>query len=157
MSNSLEPKGPPAGRIARIKHDGAASAAELREFLRSVKGKSPQEVMGAMAQSSLVQSTVIATAAICMILVGASVIAYAFPSQDDAVANKQTVDENKSQGSENTDSSEAQTGADDAQDSVAGDDDRDKALDHLGIGDTKQLKPGEDPLKSLDDLLDGVK
>jgi hypothetical protein len=113
--------------------------------------------MGAMAQSSLVQSTVIATAAICMILVGASVIAYAFPSQDDAVANKQTVDENKSQGSENTDSSEAQTGADDAQDSVAGDDDRDKALDHLGIGDTKQLKPGEDPLKSLDDLLDGVK
>lgn len=155
MSDSSKPSGPPAGRIAKLKHDGAASAAELREFLESVKGKSPQEVMGAVATSSLVQSTIIAAGALCLILIGASVIAYALPTQDDGVATKKSVETDNSPNDGNRDAAEADSNA--AGDTAAANEAADKALDHLGIRETKQTKPGEDPLNSLNDLLDGVK
>src|SRR5687768_7042887 len=47
-----------AGDLGRIKRDGTATAAELQKFLQDLKGKSPQEVLGSVAQSRLLQSVV---------------------------------------------------------------------------------------------------
>lgn len=55
-------------RLRRFGADVAASGDELREFLQQCRGKSPQEVLGLVAQSGLVRAT--CTAAVgCVILV----------------------------------------------------------------------------------------
>ena len=57
---------PPAGIVGdihRLKTNGAATVAEIREFLATTRGKSPQEVMGMVAGSNLIWSTLIASAA----------------------------------------------------------------------------------------------
>lgn len=47
--------------VRRMKEGTQATAAELREFLSGMRGRSPQEMLGAVAASSLVQCTVAAT------------------------------------------------------------------------------------------------
>ena len=47
--------------VKRLKADGTASVEELREFLGQLKGKSPQEMLGIMAESGLVKGMVTAT------------------------------------------------------------------------------------------------
>lgn len=49
------------GDLRRLKSEGTASIAELKEFLGKMRGRSPQEVLGQIAQSSLVQCTIWAT------------------------------------------------------------------------------------------------
>ena len=46
--------------IERLKTGTAATTEELREFLGALKGRSPEEVMGVVAQSNLVGSTILA-------------------------------------------------------------------------------------------------
>lgn len=45
------------------KQNRQAVQAELRDFLSQMRGKSPQEMLGAIASSNLIQSTIAATAA----------------------------------------------------------------------------------------------
>ena len=49
------------GDFHRLKVNGAATVAELRDFLAQTRGKSPQEVLGMVAGSNLVWSTLLAT------------------------------------------------------------------------------------------------
>lgn len=69
----------PMGRkLRRLGADVAASSEELREFVQRFRGKSPQEVLGLVAQSGLVRAT--GTAAVgCAILVAVfTVLPYAW-------------------------------------------------------------------------------
>lgn len=47
--------------MKNLRDNSAASAGELREFMKEFKGKSPQEMLGVLAQSGLVKCTAIAT------------------------------------------------------------------------------------------------
>ena len=47
--------------IKRLRTDGTASVEELRQFLRQLKGKSPQEMLGIVSESGLVKGMVTAT------------------------------------------------------------------------------------------------
>lgn len=49
------------GDMRRMKEDGAASAEELRDFVRQLRGRSPKEMLGIVAKSNLFQGSLTAT------------------------------------------------------------------------------------------------
>lgn len=55
---AAEPAWGPIRDLHRLKSDGAASLAELQEFLAKMKGRRPEEVLGMVSGSRLVQSMV---------------------------------------------------------------------------------------------------
>ncbi len=64
MSQIENDSGQPRGAfkdVKRLQTDGVASVEELREFLGQLKGKSPQEMLGIVAESGLVKGMVTAT------------------------------------------------------------------------------------------------
>lgn len=67
--DSPTPKRGISGDLQRIKAGTAATNEELREFMRKLKGKRPQEVMGLVAQSGLFQGVALATIG-CVVLIG---------------------------------------------------------------------------------------
>lgn len=56
--------------MRQVRTHGNASMQELREFLGSMKGRRPQEVLGLIAQSSLVQGMFWSTMIVAVLLVG---------------------------------------------------------------------------------------
>ena len=54
-------RGGVANDLHKLRTNGAASAAELREFLSSIRGKSPEDALGAFASSNLIQALLIST------------------------------------------------------------------------------------------------
>lgn len=66
----LQPLGGPRRDVERLRRDGAATIAEVREFVAKMHGKSPQEVLGAVATSGLFLNLVLATLlTTCMVAV----------------------------------------------------------------------------------------
>ena len=55
--------------LENIKQNGSASLVELKQFLSRLQGRSPQEVVGLVSTSLLVQSMIIATLASLAIMV----------------------------------------------------------------------------------------
>ena len=49
--------------VKNLKENGSASLDELREFLKTLKARSPQEVIGIVKTSLLIQSLAISTGA----------------------------------------------------------------------------------------------
>lgn len=149
------------GELSQLKTNGAASAGELREFIGSLKGKSPQEVLGAVAQSGLTRGIVQATIGFVVVLVTFSVVPYGYnkiwPSTDGTTAAKTTDDDPAAETKPETDpaaSSKQPVATADDVPVGAGD-----VTDVLGIGETKTSDPNANPLESksnLDNLLDGV-
>ena len=170
---SPEPSG--AGLARDVRHlrvHGAASAAELREFLSKARGRSPQEVLGMVAGSRLTRSMVLATFGTVLVLVVGSVVPW--------LMNRATAD-GKSDGSssanaaaaspaETEKSSEAAATPETADPTVStaasapvetnpkpNQADAEKAVNVMGLGDTKAADPKSNPLeKKLDSLLDNL-
>lgn len=169
--------------IERIKVGGTATAAELREFIGSLKGKRPQEVMGAVTGSGLVQCTTLATIITTLFLALFTVGPYvwnklnpvaktaqaapaaATTAQPTAPASAQpaaTQPEKNTAPAKNdappTKGETAKSGAppiDPLEPSAAN---KQKALEKLGIGETKASDPKKNPLEnSADDLLKDLK
>lgn len=91
MSNSPSGRAPRgiAGEIHRAKIGTKATAAELREFVQEFHGRSPQEMLGLVAASNLVQATILATV-ITFIFMAAFTIGPYFLSSPAPVAAKPT-------------------------------------------------------------------
>ena len=159
---------PQAGGVARdvkrLKSDGAATVAELREFLGQMQGKSPQEVLGMVAKSGLTRSIGLATLLFVVLLVALTVIPYALdrrvagasaPAADKGAAAKQ-----EAAGPRESKPAEGPAGTPSAMragDSKVAQPKGDRALDALGIGETRVADPDKNPLEDkLDGLLDGV-
>lgn len=62
--------------LRRLKVNGSASIAELREFLGQMRGKRPQEVLGVIAQSSLFASLFYATVLVALTIGVLTVVPY---------------------------------------------------------------------------------
>ena len=146
--------------MKRVKESSAASVAELREFLGQLKGRSPQEVMGVVAQSSLVQGIMTATIATGVILLLGTVIPYAWFGGPDAAQAAEGNDTTSAAVSSEPSSSDAGDVVDneapaDATDSNAPD--LERAAKAMGIDQTKSADPETNPLDNkLDNLLDGI-
>lgn len=146
-----------------------ASAKELHDFIQSMRGRSPQEVLGAVANSGLAQGIGVSAVGTILLFVLFSAVPYliygppqvkpkaapekivvqptADPKSNESVATKNT----ESDSSKSADNANAAQGADGAVNPT-------RALEKLGESETKNADPNVNPLENgLDDLLDGKK
>ena len=146
--------------IKRLKNNGAASVVELREFLGQLKGRSPQEVMGVVAQSSLIQGITTATIVSAVLLVMFTVVPYAIyggraaatQSEPAAPIADVSTNANSQQTPLNTESISPQKIA-----AGKGQTDLQQAAKAMGIDKAAEADPDKNPLDSkLDNLLDGI-
>jgi hypothetical protein len=164
---AMEPKGKDQLAAARssfgplkdlhsVRSNGSASLGELREFLSTLHGKSPQEVIGIVSTSLLVQSMLIAlagTTAILMVFTVGPYFVYG-PPQAKAAAKKPAAAAAPATAATPA-TATTDSGASAATTSQP---DVEAASKVLGIDETKPADPGKNPLDNpnLDKLLDGV-
>ena len=137
-----------ASDLKKIRRNTAASSQEIREFLAQMRGKSPQEMLGMLASSSLVKCTLQAgigwLIVIAVFTLGPwlwsllnPVVAKAPPTPPVAAAVVPPAPAEPKP-------AEATPSA--------------KAAEKLGIGETKEAPPSQNPLeKATDDLLKDLK
>ncbi|MCE9603634.1 MAG: hypothetical protein K8U03_01885 [Planctomycetia bacterium] len=157
-----------AGDIHRARSGANATAEELREFVRQLRGRSPQEMLGVVAGSSLVRGTVAASVITLIFMVIGTLWPYAMRKMNPVVATKPAVVEaapaaaapaaaNPAAAPAAGTGAAAATPASGSAASDAGPGSPD-VLGKLGIGDTKISDPKKNPLdNSKDDLLKDLK
>ncbi len=125
-----------------IKRNSASTADELRGFMREMRGKSPAEMLGAIAQSTLVRSLVIATASLAILMLVLTVAPFLMAEKPDPkVAGPPKPD------------SPAETKLNPAKVKP-----EIKPLDVLGVGQEKKGKPKEvNPFENKEDPLGEIK
>lgn len=150
-----------AGDMKRLHGDVATSTDELREFVAGLRGRSPQEVLGAFGESGLFQGVVQATLGCVVLLAVLSVVPWAMradESEDTTTASAAAASAPAAATPETSDAGSATA-------AVAGQNSGDvpegvnpqEAAQRMGIDETKTAKPGENPLDSkFDSLLDGL-
>ncbi len=146
-----------AGDIRRLKTEGGATAVELREFLGRLKGRSPQEVMGVAAESSLFRSILTATAGCLVLLIVFTILPYAIHGKAGSVSDKTTPAPTPT--SDDKQPVPAVTNENTTNETAAspGEPDLERAAEAMGIGGTVEADPNSNPLDSkLDKLLDGI-
>jgi hypothetical protein len=161
---------PPASRAAfgplkeakNLHANGAASLAELKEFLGQLKGKNPQEVIGMVSASMLIQSMGLAVVATVVLMVVGTVIPYFMygPPKPKELATKPGAaakdSREKDSGSAKTDAKAQGATTDGAKSKTP---DAAKAAKAMGIDEVKEADPTKNPLDkgpNIDNLLDGL-
>ena len=160
---SKQPSGKIAGDFRRLKSDGAATVAELREFLGQMRGRNPKEVLGTVAESGLTRSILVATLGFAVLLAALTVVPYYLSDRDGPAsgpAGKQSAAgaQDPAQGGQPEAAGGPAlepAGAD--KPSGAAKPGGEKVIDALGIGETKTAEPDKNPLENrLDHLLDKI-
>jgi hypothetical protein len=163
LSETRPKPGGIARDLSRLKSDAAATAAELREFLGQVRGRSPQEMIGLAAESGLARSMLLATFLFALLLAGLTVVPYALRSHgadgSAPAANQGAVEEDRTEPDQpETRKKPAKPAA--AAPTVVPEDagaDPERAVDAMGIGETRVADPDKNPLEDkVDKLLDGI-
>ena len=153
--NKVKPMASPKEDLRRISKNTGAVVGELREFLSSLKGKSPKEMMGAVANSSLWMSLLLSTGIITVLLFALTAIPYVFKQFEDESATEAESAAEESQNettAQSSSSTEAATSAPEAPKTK-----QQATADALGIGEQKTAAPESNPLdSSTDDLLEGL-
>jgi hypothetical protein len=140
----------PLNDLRNVQSNGSASLGELREFLSHLHGKSPQEVIGIVSASLMVQSVVIATVVTLLLMIVFTVWPYlTVGPHDKPIAKKPAAA---------APPAAATTAATAAPDKPAAQPDAETAAKALGSDESKPADPGKNPLDrpDLDKLLDKV-
>lgn len=136
----------------RLKTEASATTSELRTFVRGLKGRSPQEVMGIVAGNSLVQALVTATIG-CAVMLAVLTIPFAFGSAKGKPKPKPAATAEAEPGKSEESSTKAAASSGD----VPSEADLQRASKAMGLDETKTADPKKNPLDSFDNLLDKVK
>ncbi len=140
------------GQMSRLRVHSGATAAELRQFVKQLRGRTPQEVIGVIAQSNLIRATALAAGGTFILLIVFTILPIllggsktkpqaASPAAATSPAAAKTDDGGKAVAPPVTAKTKDQ-----------------EAADKLGIGETKTLDPGKNPLDSVgDDLFKNIK
>jgi len=150
--------------IERLRSDSAATVSEIREFLSQMHGRSPQEVIGVVAKSGLARSIILATFLFVLLLIACTIVPYLLNERDGGTAGAAAgqTDAAKAPAAKpdesKPDEQPAETVATTAKDkSVSEEPDADRAIDAMGIGETRSADPDKNPMEDkLDKLLDGI-
>ena len=147
-----------AGQARRLKSDAAASAEELRQFIARMHGKSPQEVLGAVAESGLTRGIVISAIGALVILVVFTVGPFLLNELSADTAPAATTNPQRAAAQAEPNSTRSTTRQQSTEPEVVPEEaDLERATEAMGIGETKTADPDENPLDNkLDSLLDGV-
>jgi hypothetical protein len=146
--------------LKTLKENGAASAAEMAEFLAHLRGRRPQEVLGIVAGNGLTRGVVIASVwtlvLMALFTAGPYLWPKIFPPEKQAVAQDAPPAAAKpaAKPAEQSVAPEVPPAAAPATPAVPTKD----VLDKLGIGEAKQADPKTNPLENkVDDLLKDLK
>lgn len=162
LNEPASPRPGLGGELRNIRENGQASAQELRDFLKSVQGRSPQEVMGVVAQSGLTSSILLSTIGCVVLLVVFSVIPYQL---NKLAANDESAKTSAEEQSESDETNASTPAAENQQAASKTESPNEQPVgspdpsltDKLGIGETKEADPKSNPLNSkIDNLLDGI-
>ncbi|MBC7853672.1 MAG: hypothetical protein IAF94_09570 [Pirellulaceae bacterium] len=144
-----------SGDFRNLRTHGATSLGELKEFLEKLRRKSPQEVIGIVSSSLLIQSVIIATAITFVFMVAFTVGPFLLmepvkpkPAQTPAasVAPPTTATAAKAT------ATKGEKAAGPSEEDAA------KAVKAMGMDEAKAADPTTNPLeKDFDKLLDGAK
>ncbi len=143
--------------VKSLKRNSAAVTAELNQFMREMRGKSPREMLGAVARSSLARSGFTAAILLATVLFSATVIPFA--TRDDSNQAQQTRAQQTAEPIAATLPPQPTVPAPSLatntnQTAALPPSDKQKVADKLGIGETKQGQPSEpNPFETTDDLL----
>jgi hypothetical protein len=148
-----------------LRAGSAASLAELREFLTRLKGRKPQEVIGIVSASLLVQSMATALLIVLGLLVVFTVgpfLVYGPPEPKKSAsvptsASPDVATEVSAEGGVPAAASDSTAAISEAP-QVAGEPDPKKGSAAMGLDEAKQADPAKNPLDgpNLDKLLDGL-
>lgn len=139
--------------MKRLKTDASATTGELRAFIRGLKGRSPQEVMGIVAGNALTQGMVTATIG-CVVMLAVLTVPFAFGSAKNKAKSKPVA---ASAESEVTKDDATSTKSATANGDTPSEEDLKRASKAMGLDETKSADPKKNPLDSFDNLLDKVK
>ena len=155
-----------SGQIRQAKHGSIASANELKEFLRTVKGRSPDQLLGVVAQSELFLATITATVGTVILMAILTVGPYLMgvePVTAHPVQAKAAAPEAAPAATNPTPAAVAAPTDPAAKPAVTNPGDKpplstkDEAVKKLGVGEVKNADPKSNPLDGKgDDLLKGV-
>lgn len=134
----------------RLSTDAAASTAELRDFVRSLKGRSPQEVMGIVTSSALTQAIIGSTIA-TVVLIAVLTVPFAGGSAK-AKSTKPQAATSVTEPEPTKSNEKAASNSD-----TPSEEDIKKASKAMGLDETKTADPKKNPLDNFDNLLDKVK
>ena len=142
----------PASEVLRTSAAASASATELRQFINSLRGRSPQEMLGTVAASGLFAATAQATIATVVLIVVFTFGPYWLKS--DAKAAPKAAKPVATKPAEAEKPAVAATGA---ASETPNESDQKQAAKVMGMDETKAADPKVNPReKDLDKLLDGV-
>jgi hypothetical protein len=158
LSEHREPAGL-ARDIDRLKRHGGMSLSELRDFIKQLHGRKPSEVLGIVSSSALIRAMVESTVYLGIGILVLTIIP--FMMADDKGKPVAAADSSPSSGSEATPpvaSAVTDTAArSTTPDGTVSAEDAGKAVDVMGLGETKTADPNKNPLDNIDNLLDDVK
>ncbi|MCA9067273.1 MAG: hypothetical protein KDA84_00005 [Planctomycetaceae bacterium] len=161
LNEPASPRPGIGGELHHMRENGRASAQELRDFLKSVKGRSPQEVLGVVAQSGLATSILFSTIGCVVLLVVCSVIPYQLnklsaSEESEKSSAKAKVDSEEENTATPPPANQQATKTTEPQNETPGNGPDPSLPDKLGIGETKNADAKTNPLDSkIDNLLDG--
>lgn len=135
----------------RLRREATAATTELRHFIRGLKGRSPQEVMGIVASNALAQAML--TSVICCVLMLAVLsVPFAFGNSSKNKSKPKPVAVAEVEPSKSEADTKAATSGD-----TPSEGDLKRASKAMGLDETKVADPTKNPLDSFDNLLDKVK
>jgi hypothetical protein len=73
--------------VQAVRANSASTAKELRAFLVQLKGRSPREMLGMVAQSSLIKSVATATLLMAVVILVATIVPYGIGKYKQVVGN----------------------------------------------------------------------
>ena len=154
------PVSPPAGigftsDVRTLKESGTASVAELREFLKSLKARNPQEVIGIVSSNLLVQSLGLACVITAIFMVVFTVGPYMVygPMTSKGPPKKPAAPAVATDGNRSASEGASTPGA-----TSTGQPDAERASKAMGLDEAKPADPKKNPLDKpdIDKLLDGL-
>jgi hypothetical protein len=147
----------PRGDASALRVNGAASIAELKEFLGTLKGRDPQQVIGIVSSSLLVQSVAMAVIGtvlgLALFTVGPYLM-YGPPKAKSVAAKPEKPAATPAVAPSATPGANAK-----ASDAKSNQPDAARAAKSLGIDEVKSADANKNPLDkgpNLDNLLDGL-
>jgi hypothetical protein len=79
--------------FTNVKRNSSATVDELRDFMKQMRGRGPAEMLGAIAQSTLVRSLIVSTVSIVALLFTLTAASYFFTDEQDSKVPEKSVDQ----------------------------------------------------------------
>ena len=144
------------GQMSRLRANSGATAAELRDFVKQLRGRTPQEVIGVIAQSNLIRATAMAAGGTVVLLIIFTILPILFGSpkaKPEATAPVAATAPADVKAATKTDDNKTPVAP-----PVTAKTKDQEAADKLGIGETKTPDAKSNPLDSVgDDLFKDIK